>query len=99
MNAAFGNLAGSSSLVSLSTRACGFAGPYTAGVNACIPVWRHALHHDLAHCRCGCVSLQSLHQLQQQHAEATSKLREYAAADGLIERAITSAANAGVQQC
>jgi hypothetical protein len=39
--------------------------------------------------------VQSLQQLQQQLAESTSKLREYAAADGLIERAITTAASAG----
>jgi hypothetical protein len=39
--------------------------------------------------------VQSLQQLQQQLAESSSKLREYAAADGLIERAITTAASAG----
>lgn len=38
---------------------------------------------------------QNLQQLQQQLADATTKLREYVAADGLIERAINNAAAAG----
>ena len=45
------------------------------------------------------LAVQTVQQLQQQLGEATSKLREYAAADGLIERAITTAANAGEQSC
>lgn len=42
-----------------------------------------------------CWLVQGLQQLQQQLSEATTKLREYAAADGLIDRAITTAVSAG----
>jgi hypothetical protein len=41
------------------------------------------------------VCSQARQQLQQQLAEASTRLQEYTAADGLIERAVTAAADAG----
>lgn len=39
--------------------------------------------------------MQAQQQLQQQLSEATTRLHEYTAADGLIDRAVTAAADAG----
>jgi hypothetical protein len=54
--------------------------------------------HTRARCRAALDAPQAHAQLQQQLAAATSKLAEFTAADGLIDRAITAAADEGACQ-